>query len=145
MKSMKPLAVVLVAFAMVLVAAVPAYAEEPQPVFETGTAQEICADNTIMITFGPDTFPFEIPSHGGCVSTVLRSELDKGELNLTSAAFASQCRMLQDVLPSFIWDAPVEIVTEGYEIPTNVGGFGGKIGSCIPLLRGYHTHTLGHL
>ena len=138
---MTALRIALLTLVLLVGSTLPAAAQEPTPIFEQGTAKEICADNAIDITFGDVTDSFVIPSHGGCISTVATAGLAGDWLELTSAAYVAQCKILKDMLPSFLWEAPVIIDNSG-PIPSNVGGFGGTIGSCAKLLRGYHTGTL---
>jgi hypothetical protein len=110
---------------------------------ETNPSQE-CADNTILVEFAPGVvFPQEIPSHGGCVSTVASRGNPVAAGDYSKAAYVAQCKSLQDVLPPEIWNAPV-IIIETPEGPSNIGGFGGKIETCTYLLQGYHSGTLSH-
>ena len=105
---------------------------------------QICADNTFLVEFAPGiSFPLEIASHGGCVSTVASRGNPVAAGDYSQAAFVAQCKLLHDVLPAELWNAPVVIDNTG-PIPSNVGGFGGKIETCTYLLRGYHSGTLTH-
>lgn len=87
--------------------------------------------------------PMEVPSHGGCVSTVASRGNPVAARDYSHAAYVAQCKMLQDVLPAELWNAPVEIVQTN-EGPMNIGGFGGKVQTCTYLLHGYHSGTLSH-
>jgi hypothetical protein len=106
-----------------------------------------CAENTILVRFGPgpdEVFPLDIASHGGGVSTVAsRGSSVVAMGDYSHAAYVAQCKLLQDVLPSELWTAPVNIV-QTPDGPSNIGGFGDKIETCTWLLKGYHSGTLSH-
>jgi hypothetical protein len=93
-------------------------------------------NNTVMIEVAPGIFfPLSIPSHGGCVSTVASGELSQ-------AAYIANCKVLAREFPE-VYNAPVDIrIVDGQAV--NFGGFGGSLGSCSKVLRGYHTGTLTH-
>jgi hypothetical protein len=130
----------LVAVLALLLAAVPALAAPGG-----ANPSQICADNTFTVEFAPGvSFPQEIASHGGCVSTVARYGNPVGPGEYSHSAYVAQCKVLQDELPPELWNAPVEIVEQEGEVPMNVGGFGGKISTCTYLLKGYHSGTLTH-
>lgn len=113
---------------------------------EKTNPSKACADNTILVQFGPgpnDLFPLEIASHGGCVSTVASRGMVVAPGDYSHAAFVAQCKLLKSVLPSDLWNAPVDIVQTA-DGPSNVGGFGGNINTCTWLLESYHSGTLSH-
>lgn len=146
---MKLLRMVVVALALalgvsLLASAGPAHAAKANPAATNPSGA--CADNTVTVRFGPgpdDMFMLEIPSHGGCVSTVASRGVVVGPGDYSHAAYVAQCKLLQSVLPPELWSAPVDIVP-GPDGPLNVGGFGGKIETCTWLLKGYHSGTLFH-
>lgn len=112
----------------------------------TTNPSQACADNTILVQFGPgpnDVLPLEIPSHGGCVSTVASRGTVVAPGDYSHAAFVAQCKLLKSMLPPELWNAPVDIV-QTPEGPSNVGGFGGNINTCTQLLQAYHSGTLSH-
>jgi len=130
--------VALVATLALVVAAVPALAAQGGL-----NPSRTCADNTITVTGPGFSFPQEIPSHGGCASTVARYGNPTQIGDYSHSAYVAQCKQLQDELPPALWNAPV-IIVQTEEGPSNVGGFGGKIQSCTYLLKGYHSGTLTH-
>lgn len=133
---MKALSAALLLLAMLASSSAPALAAT--------NPSKTCADNTIMVEFAPGiAFPLEIPSHGGCVSTVASRGNPVAAGDYSHAAFVAQCKLLEDELPAELWNAPVIIDNTG-PIPSNVGGFGGKIETCTFLLKGYHSGTLIH-
>ena len=114
------------------------------PAVAATNPSDTCAENMILVEFAPgQIFPQEIPSHGGCVSTVASRGNPVAAGDYSQAAYVAQCRLLEDVLPSELWNAPVIFDNSG-PIPSNVGGFGGKIQTCTYLLKGYHSGTLTH-
>ena len=131
--------VALVATLALLVAAVPALAAQGRL-----NPSKTCADNTIIVEYAPgQTFPQEIPSHGGCASTVARYGNPTQIGNYSHSAYVAQCKLLKSELPPALWNAPVAI-DYSTNPPTNFGGFGGKIETCTYLLKGYHSGTLTH-
>ena len=131
--------VALVAALALLVAAVPALATQGKL-----NPSKTCADNTIDVEYAPgQTFPQEIPSHGGCASTVARYGNPTQIGNYSHSAYVAQCKLLKSELPAELWNAPV-IIDYTQDPPSNVGGFGGKIQTCTYLLKGYHSGTLTH-
>jgi hypothetical protein len=128
---------------MLLLAALALGVIAPATVTAKDNPSQICADNTITVGGGDESFPLEIPSHGGCVSTVAVNGNPVAPGDYSHAAFVAQCKLLESELPSELWNAPVVIDDSG-EIPSNIGGFGGKIETCTWLLEGYHSGTLTH-
>lgn len=104
----------------------------------------LCAENTIMVEIEPGfIIPLEIPSHGGCVSTVASRGLVVSGGDYSHAAFVAQCKLLKSELPAELWNAPVDII-DNNGVPENIGGFGGSVETCTWLLEGYHSGTLTH-
>jgi len=130
--------VALVATLALLVAAVPALAAQG-----VLNPSQTCADNTITVVAGPDSFEQEIPSHGGCASTVARYGNPTQIGNYSHSAYVAQCKQLESELPAELWNAPV-LIDYSQDPPSNLGGFGGKIQTCTYLLKGYHSGTLTH-
>jgi len=140
---MKRIAVILMLLGLFALLATPALAKN-QNAAQSNPSQA-CATNTILVEFAPgQTFPLEIPSHGGCVSTVATRGSTVAMGDYSNAAYVAQCKLLRSELPADLWNAPVEIV-QTEDGPINIGGFGGKIVTCVDLLQGYHSGTLGHL
>ncbi|MBA2714974.1 MAG: hypothetical protein H0U55_15640 [Rubrobacteraceae bacterium] len=130
--------VALVATLALLVASFPALAAQGRL-----NPSQTCADNTITVVAGPFSFPQEIPSHGGCASTVARYGNPTQIGDYSHSAYVAQCKSLREELPAELWNAPV-IIDYSQDPPSNVGGFGGKIQTCTYLLKGYHSGTLTH-
>jgi hypothetical protein len=128
----------LVATLALLMAAVPALAAQGEL-----NPSKTCADNTIIVTGPGFSFPQEIPSHGGCASTVARYGNPTQIGNYSHSAYVAQCKQLESELPAELWNAPV-VIDYSQDPPSNVGGFGGKIQTCTYLLKGYHSGTLTH-
>lgn len=81
---------------------------------------QVCVNNEVPTDFGP----LEVPSHGGCVSSVATG-------HLSNAAYIANCKMIREMDPvAFYGD--VELNPETY-------GFGGTLGSCAEVLEKYHT------
>lgn len=130
--------VALVASLALLVAAVPALAAQGGM-----NPSQTCADNTIIVTFPGGSFPQEIPSHGGCASTVARYGNPTQIGDYSHSAYVAQCKLLKSELPPELWNAPV-VIDYSQTPPSNVGGFGGKVQTCTYLLKAYHSGTLTH-
>ena len=140
---MKALRIVLLACGMLLATAItPALAANGDSA--QANPSQACATNTIMVEFAPGvSFPLEIASHGGCVSTVASRGSVVAGGDYSQAAFVAQCKLLKRELPVELWNAPVTIV-QTEQGPSNIGGFGGKIETCAELLKAYHSGTLSH-
>lgn len=160
---MKALSLSLFALALMLVASVtPAHAAggagKAAPSGVNPSQACTANDNAVISQFAPGldgSFPLQIPSHGGCVSTVAGHTIDLTDSgqpivmsgDYSHAAFVAQCKLLQSALPPALWNAPVNIIPNPDDPlgpPSNVGGFGGKIETCTWLLQGYHSGTLTH-
>ena len=74
-------------------------------------------------------------THGACVSFMSSGDM-------TGAAYQERCEQIQAEIPE-LYDMPANI-DYSTTPPTNYGGFGGTKGSCLNILRGYHTGTLTH-
>ena len=142
----KSITAALFMLALLAVPATTSLAKEKDP--GQGNPSQQCADNTFLVSFGDDVvFPLEIMSHGGCVSTVASIGNPVAPGDYSHAAFVAQCKLLEDVLPEWLWEEPVNFETieiEGEMIQVNTGGFGGKIQTCTYLLQGYHSGTFTH-
>ena len=103
---------------------------EPTPMNPVQYCRE--NNNTVPTPFGP----FPLPSTPACVSFIANGG------SLTGAGFEVRCKELREQIPA-VFNMPVDI-DYSTTPPTNNGGFGGKIGSCVNVLRGYHTGTLTH-
>jgi hypothetical protein len=136
----------VMAFALGLFAmlATPTFAQGAAGQNGSTNPSQACATNTLLVEVGPgEYFPLEVPSHGGCVSTVASRGATVAAGDYSHAAFVAQCKLLKDVLPPDLWNAPVNII-DTPDGPMNIGGFGGKINTCTDLLEGYHSGTLSH-
>jgi hypothetical protein len=123
MKLMKHVFVMVFAFALLAGAAVPSFAQDGNP-------SQRCVNDTIMIEVAPGVFiPLEIPSHGGCVSSVATGALSQ-------AAYIANCKRIKQTDPEAFY-RPTSVNPEQY-------GFGGKLNTCADVLRAYHTGQYGH-
>jgi len=139
---LKTIRIALLTFALLIASVAPAFAAGGNA--SSSNPSEACADNSFLVQFAPGVvFPMEVPSHGGCVSTVASRGNPVAAGDYSHAAYVAQCKMLQDVLPAELWNAPVNIV-QTPDGPSNIGGFGGKVQTCTYLLHGYHSGTLSH-
>lgn len=81
---------------------------------------QVCVNNEVPTPFGP----LEVPSHGGCVSSVATGEL-------STAAYIANCKVIRAEDPEAFYG----------DVALNPGtyGFGGTLGSCAEVLESYHT------